>query len=204
MGKDLPLPTQLILALSDALVAHFWSMSMMIFAIVAGLIWLDKKTGKVKLWFDGILLKLPLIGSLIKKAASARFARTLATTFGSGISLLIALDLSANATNHHAFIKELCRIGDKVRSGQRLGLAMQKSTLFLPMTVQMIEVGEESGKLAEMLDKVADYYDNEVNEQIDGLTSLIEPIVIVVLGVIVGSIVVAMYLPIFQIGANMS
>lgn len=133
-----------------------------------------------------------------------RFSRTLATTFEAGIPLLAALDLSAKATNHHAFIKELNDINTKVNSGQRLSQAMRQSTLFLPMTVQMIDVGEESGKLTEMLNKVADYYDNEVSEQIDGLTSLIEPIIIVILGIIVGGVVIAMYLPIFQIGASVS
>ena len=133
-----------------------------------------------------------------------RFSRTLATTFEAGIPLLTALDLSAKATNHHAFIKELNSINTKVNSGQRLSQAMRQSTLFLPMTVQMIDVGEESGTLTEMLNKVADYYDNEVSEQIDGLTSLIEPIIIVILGIIVGGVVIAMYLPIFQIGASVS
>lgn len=204
MGESLPLPTRFIMALSDGLVANFWWIVISVLAISLGLIWYNKKTGKVKLWLDDIALKLPLIAPLIKKAVLVRFSRTLATTFEAGIPLLAALDLSAKATNHHAFIKELNDISTKVNSGQRLSQAMRQSTLFLPMTVQMVDVGEESGKLTEMLNKVADYYDNEVSEQIDGLTSLIEPIIIVILGIIVGGVVIAMYLPIFQIGASVS
>lgn len=204
MGEDLPLPTQFIMALSHGLVTYFWELMLSMMTISFGLIWFDKKTSKARLWLNNLALKLPLIGPLIKKTVLVRFSRTLATTFEAGIPLLAALDLSAKATNHPTYIKELSNIGTKIAGGQRLSQAMKQSTLFLPMTVQMIDVGEESGRLTEMLNKVADYYDNEIGEQIDGLTSLIEPVIIVILGIIVGGVVIAMYLPIFQIGANVS
>lgn len=201
LGGQLPLATRMVVALSDTLVAHFWTMSAII-TLMSGVFWLNHKTDRARRFFDNISLKLPLIKNLVKKSAAARFSRTLATTFGAGIPLLTALELSAQATAHHAFIKELMLITDKVNGGQKLSQAISHSSLFLPMTVQMISVGEESGKISQMLEKVADYYDDEVSTQIDGLTSLIEPAIIVILGVIVGGVVVAMYLPIFQIGMN--
>lgn len=202
LGSELPLPTRIIMALSEMLVAHFWITSLMVTGAAAFILYLHLKTNKIKQFIDKISLKLPLISQLTKKSASARFSRTLATTAGAGVELLSAIELSAQATNHHAFIKELQGVGNKVRDGQKLSQALSQSTLFLPMTVQMIAVGEESGQLIAMLDKVADFYDGEVREQIDSLTSLIEPAIIVVLGVIVGGVVLAMYLPIFEIGTN--
>lgn len=202
LGGQLPLATRMVVALSDALVAHFWTMFAIIAALAVGVFWLNHKTDQVQRVFDHASLRLPLIKNLVKKSAAARFSRTLATTFGAGIPLLTALELSAQATAHHAFINELKLITDKVNGGQKLSQAISHSSLFLPMTIQMISVGEESGKISQMLEKVADYYDDEVGAQIDGLTSLIEPAIIVILGVIVGGVVVAMYLPIFQIGMN--
>lgn len=202
MGSQLPLPTRIIMTLSDGLVAHFWTLLAVLGIAIIGLYWANLKTNKVQDFLDDVSLKLPIIKALVKKSALARFSRTLATTFGAGVPLLTALELSAQATNHRAFIGELKRISDKVRSGQKLSQAIGQSPLFLPMTVQMIDVGEESGKLTQMLDKVADYYEDEVSTQIDGFTSLIEPAIIVVLGIVVGGVVVAMYLPIFQIGMN--
>lgn len=203
LGQELPLPTRIIMNMSDVLVAHFWSLAAVMFVGGFGLIYLHQKTDKITQLLDVLSLKLPLIKTITKKSALARFTRTLATTFEAGVPLLTALELSAQATNHRTFIKELQRAADRVRGGQKLGQALAQSSLFLPMTVQMIDVGEESGRLTQMLDKVADYYDDEINEQIDGLSSLIEPIVMVVLGLIVGTVVLAMYLPIFNMGAGL-
>lgn len=202
LGGELPLATRLIMAFSDGLVAYIWMILLAIFIVIISILYLHIKTNKIKNFIDNISLKLPIIKTLTKKSAAARFSRTLATTFGAGIPLLTALELSAQSTNHLNFIQALQGISNKVQGGQKLSQAMSQSTLFLPMIIQMIDVGEESGKLTQMLEKVADYYDNEVSEQIDGMTSLIEPTIIVILGVLVGGIVLAMYLPIFQIGVG--
>ncbi|MCL1623480.1 type II secretion system F family protein [Moraxella sp. Tifton1] len=202
LGSTLPLPTRVIMVLSDALVAHFWAIFLTLIGVMMGIAYLHSTTDKIKQLVDKTVLKLPFINQLVKKSMLVRFSRTLATTAGAGVELLTAIELSAQATNHRAFIKELQSVGNKVRDGQKLSQAMSHSHLFLPMMVQMIAVGEESGQMVEMLNKIADYYGNEINEQIDGITNLIEPAIIVILGVVIGGVVLAMYLPIFEIGMN--
>lgn len=202
LGSTLPLPTRVIMVLSDALVAHFWAIFLTLIGVIMGIAYLHSTTDKIKQLVDKTVLKLPFINQLVKKSMLVRFSRTLATTAGAGVELLTAIELSAQATNHRAFIKELQSVGNKVRDGQKLSQAMSHSHLFLPMMVQMIAVGEESGQMVEMLNKIADYYGNEINEQIDGITNLIEPAIIVILGVVIGGVVLAMYLPIFEIGMN--
>lgn len=202
LGSTLPLPTRVIMVLSDALVAHFWAIFLTLIGVMMGIAYLHSTTDKIKQLVDKTVLKLPFIDQLVKKSMLVRFSRTLATTAGAGVELLTAIELSAQATNHRAFIKELQSVGNKVRDGQKLSQAMSHSHLFLPMMVQMIAVGEESGQMVEMLNKIADYYGNEINEQIDGITNLIEPAIIVILGVVIGGVVLAMYLPIFEIGMN--
>ncbi|MFL1732824.1 type II secretion system F family protein [Moraxella oculi] len=202
LGSTLPLPTRVIMVLSDALVAHFWAIFLTLIGVMMGIAYLHSTTDKIKQLVDKTVLKLPFINQLVKKSMLVRFSRTLATTAGAGVELLTAIELSAQATNHRAFIKELQSVGNKVRDGQKLSQAMSHSHLFLTMMVQMIAVGEESGQMVEMLNKIADYYGNEINEQIDGITNLIEPAIIVILGVVIGGVVLAMYLPIFEIGMN--
>ncbi|MFA9486457.1 MULTISPECIES: type II secretion system F family protein [unclassified Moraxella] len=201
LNQELPLPTRIIMTISDVLVAHFWSLITIICIIMLGIIWL-KKTDRISWPLYRLSLQLPIIKTITIKSALARFTRTLATTCQAGIPLTNAIELSAQATHHHAFIKELKIITDQVQAGKKLADALTKSTLFLPMTVQMIQVGEEAGRLPQILDTIADYYDDQVNQHIDGLTSLVEPAVMALLGVIVGLVVMAIYLPIFQMGVN--
>jgi type IV pilus assembly protein PilC len=147
------------------------------------------------------LLKLPLVGTLMYKSAVARFARTLSTTFAAGVPLVEALDSVAGATGNIVFKRAVMRIKQDVSTGMQLNFSMRTSGVFPNMAVQMTAIGEESGALDDMLDKVAGFYEDEVDNMVDNLTSLMEPFIMVVLGVIVGGLVIAMYLPIFQLGS---
>lgn len=150
---------------------------------------------------DTLLLKLPLVGTLMYKSAVARFARTLSTTFAAGVPLVEALDSVAGATGNVVFKRAVLRVRQDVSTGMQLNFSMRSTGVFPNMAVQMTAIGEESGALDDMLDKVAGFYEEEVDNMVDNLTSLMEPFIMVVLGVIVGGLVVAMYLPIFQLGS---
>jgi type IV pilus assembly protein PilC len=150
---------------------------------------------------DSGLLKLPMVGPLLRKSAVARFARTLSTTFAAGVPLLDALQSVAGATGNIVFKRAVLRVRQDVSTGMQLNFAMRTCGVFPNMAIQMTAIGEESGTLDAMLDKVAGFYEDEVDDLVDNLTSLMEPFIMVVLGVIVGGLVVAMYLPIFQLGS---
>jgi type IV pilus assembly protein PilC len=150
---------------------------------------------------DAWLLKLPLVGTLMYKSAVARYARTLSTTFAAGVPLVEALESVAGATGNIVFKRAVLRIRQDISTGMQLNFSMRTSGVFPNMAIQMTAIGEESGALDDMLDKVAGFYEDEVDNMVDNLTSLMEPFIMVVLGVIVGGLVVAMYLPIFQLGA---
>ncbi len=147
------------------------------------------------------MLKIPVIGEILRKASIARFTRTLSTMFAAGVPLVEALESVAGATGNIVFEKATLEMRDEVATGQRLQRAMEATELFPNMVIQMVAVGEESGSLDEMCAKVADFYERDVDDAVDNLSSLLEPLIMAILGVLVGGLVIAMYLPIFKIGA---
>lgn len=201
MDKELPLPTQIVMAMSDFVVGYFWVLVVAMVSVLAVMGWLWRHSPKFHAHLATLSLRLPVLRSLTTKTANARFARTLATTFWAGTPLLTALQLAGKSTNHQTFIQATNVMAQHIHSGSKLHDAMSLSGLFTPMTLHMVQVGEESGKLTQMLERVADHHEQELSIQIDSLTGLIEPTVIIILGVLVGSLVVAMYLPLIQIGA---
>jgi type IV pilus assembly protein PilC len=152
-------------------------------------------------FIDRMSLKMPIIGPILTKAAIARYARTLSTMFSAGVPLVEALDSVAGATGNSVYEKAVLRMKDEVATGQRLQRAMENSGLFPNMVIQMIAVGEESGSLDEMAGKVATFYEQDVDNAVDAMSSLLEPLIMAILGVLVGGLVIAMYLPIFKLGA---
>lgn len=200
-GADLPAFTRLIIGISRFVVHWWWLMLLVsVGAVVLG-IYSYKRSPRMQHGMDRLILKLPIIGQIMQNAAVARFARTLATTFAAGVPLVEALDTVAGATGNKVYEEAVHRIRDDVAVGYSLNMAMKQVNLFPHMVVQMTAIGEEAGALDTMLFKVAEFYEQEVNNAVDALSSLLEPIIIVILGVLVGSMVVAMYLPIFKLGA---
>jgi type IV pilus assembly protein PilC len=199
-GADLPAPTLFVMAMSDFFV-KYWYVALLgagggfYFAYTA---W--KRSPKVQMLVDRLLLKPPVIGELITKASIARWSRTLSTTFAAGVPLVEALDSVGPASGNAVYKEATKLIQNEVNVGTSLAVAMQNSGVFPPMAVQMTSIGEESGSLDSMLSKVADYYEREVDEAVDAMASLLEPLIMVVLGVVIGGIVVAIYLPIFKLG----
>ncbi len=199
-GADLPAPTLLVIAMSDFFVS-WWHVMLFGFAgFVYFMIQAWKRSPKVQMLVDRTLLKPPVIGDLMLKASVARWSRTLATTFAAGVPLVEALDSVGPASGNAVYKEATKQIQSEVNVGTSLALAMQNSGVFPNMAVQMTGIGEESGSLDSMLSKVADYYEREVDETVDALASLIEPMIMVILGVIIGGIVIAIYMPIFKLG----
>jgi type IV pilus assembly protein PilC len=159
-----------------------------------------KRSPAFKDKFEAFMLGIPVIGELLKKAAIARYARVLSTTFAAGVPLVDALDSVAGAVGNSVYRDAVYRVRDEVASGQQMHLAMRATKVFPNMVVQMTSIGEESGALDQMLGKAADYYEVEVDNAVDSLTAMIEPMVMVFLGVVIGGMIVAMYLPIFEMG----
>ena len=200
-GAELPAFTQMVINLSE-FVQEWWM------AALGGLVafgfairYLMQRSKSLRDGKDRLVLKLPVIGGILEKSAVARFARTLSTTFAAGVPLVDALDSVAGAAGNVVFHDATVLIKEGVSSGQQLQFAMRSAGIFPAMAVQMVSVGEESGSLDEMLDKVANFYEAEVDDMVDGLTSLMEPLIMSVLGVLVGGLIIAMYLPIFQLGS---
>ncbi|MGE7965485.1 type II secretion system F family protein [Pseudomonas sp. NPDC089918] len=200
-GAELPAFTVMVIGLSEFLQAWWWMVLGMLGALIFGVHHAFKKSPGFRDRMDTWLLKLPLVGALMYKSAVARYARTLSTTFAAGVPLVEALDSVAGATGNIVFKRAVLRIRQDVSTGMQLNFAMRTSGIFPNMAIQMTAIGEESGALDDMLDKVASFYEDEVDNMVDNLTSLMEPFIMVVLGVIVGGLVVAMYLPIFQLGS---
>lgn len=200
-GTELPAFTQLVVRMSEWM--KQWWLALIIGGLVAifGFIEAKKRSQRFRNFLDRLLLKTPIFGNIAYQAVIARFSRTLSTTFAAGVPLIEALDSTAGAANNVVFYNATQQIKNDVATGQQLQFAMRTTNLFPSMTIQMVGIGEESGSLEDMLDKVAVYYENEVDNAIDGLTSLMEPLIMVVLGILVGGLVVAMYLPIFQMGS---
>jgi len=177
------------------------------FIIIAGILAVGfslsqtlKRSKAARDWLDRMLLKAPVVGNILYESAVARYCRTLATTFAAGVPLVEALESVAGAAGNVVFSNAIKGIKEDVSSGVQLNSSMKQTGLFPAMCLQMVSIGEESGALDEMLDKVATHFEAEVDNSVDGLTSLMEPIIMVVLGVLVGGLIVAMYLPIFQLG----
>ncbi|HOV97321.1 MAG TPA: type II secretion system F family protein [Thermomonas sp.] len=198
-GADLPAFTSLVFGISDILVKWFWLIGIIVAGAVGFFIYTYKRSDKLKHTVDRMMLKLPVIGKVLNESAIARFARTLAVTFKAGVPLVEALDSVAGATGSMVYEQAVMKMKDDVAVGYPVNVAMKQVNLFPHMVVQMTAIGEEAGALDTMLYKVAEFYEEEVSNTVDALSSLIEPMVMVIIGGLVGSIVVAMYLPIFKI-----
>ena len=199
-GADLPTPTLLVIAMSEFFVSYWWLIFGSIFGAVYFFIESWRRSPKMQLVMDRLFLKVPVFGDLIHKATVARWTRTLSTMFAAGVPLVEALDSVGGASGNAVFAIATEQIQRDVATGAALTSSMQSTGIFPNMVLQMASIGEESGSLDHMLGKVADFYEQEVDEAVKGLSSLMEPIIIVILGTIIGGIVVAMYLPIFKLG----
>ena len=200
-GADLPAFTQLVINLSKWMQANWWMVLLAIVGGVYGFSQAKKRSPRVAHALDRIVLKLPIIGEILTKAIIARYARTLSTMFAAGVPLVEAMESVAGAAGNALYSEGILQMRDNVATGQQLQLSMQQTGLFPNMVVQMVAIGEESGSLDAMLAKVADFYEQEVDDAVDNLSSLLEPLIMAVLGVLVGGLVVAMYLPIFKMGS---
>ena len=202
-GAELPAFTLLVLKFSDIAIAHWWKAIIVIVAMVYAFKEAKFRSKKFANIVDRIALKLPIVGPILTSSCYARFTRTLSTTFSAGVPLVEALESVAGATGNIVFSTATRRIKDDVTTGQQLNFAIKNTTLFPTMIVQMVAIGEESGALDSMLDKCATFFEAEVDNAVDGLTALMEPLIMAVLGVLVGGLMIAMYLPIFELGAVM-
>lgn len=200
-GADLPFFTKLVVEMSRTLQKTWWFVFLIVIISGVGFIQAKKRSRAFAHFLDRLILKIPIIGEVISKAALARFARTLSITFSAGVPLVEALKTVAGATGNIVYEEAVYYIRESVSSGHQLQLSMQQTNVFPPMLIQMTAIGEEAGSLDEMLLKSAEFYEEEVNNTVDALSSLLEPIVIVVIGGMVGGMVVAMYLPIFKMAA---
>jgi type IV pilus assembly protein PilC len=197
-GADLPAFTQMIVNASRFLLSYWWAVLLTLIAVGFGSVTAYRRSAKVQHAVDGLLLRLPIIGKILHGSAVARFARTLAITFKAGVPLVEALDTVSGATGSETYRKAVLQMKDDVSVGYQVNLAMKQTNLFPHMVVQMVAIGEEAGALDTMLEKVAQVYEEEVSNSVDALSSLLEPFIMVIIGGLVGSMVVGMYLPIFK------
>jgi len=198
LGGTLPLPTQILIGISDFLRQYIFMFIIMVFILVFLLKkYIASKHGRYK--FDKMSLKLPVVGSLFRKVAVAKFSRTLSTLVSSGVPILNALEIVGKTAGNMIVEEAVISAGKSIRDGEAIADPLKKSGVFPPMVTRMISVGEQSGQLEKMLNKIADFYDEQVDAAVSGMTSLIEPLVISFLGIIIGGIVVALFLPIFKI-----
>ena len=199
-GADLPAPTLLVIAISEFFVKYWW----LIFGTIGGGAYFFfqawRRSEKMQMFMDRLLLKVPIFGVLVEKSVIARWTRTLSTMFAAGVPLVEALDSVGGASGNMLYAQATEKIQQEVSTGTSLTVAMGNANLFPTMVLQMCAIGEESGSLDHMLGKAADFYEAEVDDMVAGLSSLMEPIIIVFLGTIIGGIVVSMYLPIFKLG----
>src|SRR5690606_8489386 len=199
-GADLPAFTLFVLGLSD-LAQAYW-LQALVGIIVAIFVFrkLKQSNKSFAVFLDKLILRVPIIGQIVYQSIIARFARTLSTTFAAGVPLIDALDSVAGATGNAIYETATLKVRDEVSTGTQLNVALRQTKMFPSMLLQMTTIGEESGSLDEMLDKVATYYEEAVDNLVDSLTSLLEPMIMSVLGILVGGLMIAMYLPIFQLG----
>ena len=200
-GAELPFPTLVVIAISDFFVKWWWLMAVAIAGAVVGIGVMFKRSETVRYTVDRVLLKLPVVGQIIEKATIARWTRTLQTMFAAGVPLVESLDAVGGAAGNIVYAQATKRIQTEVSTGSSLTNSMSNTRLFPSMVLQMTQIGEESGSLDNMLGKVADFYEREVDDAVTALSSLMEPILMVFLGVVVGGLVIAMYLPIFKLGS---
>ncbi|ARU56001.1 type II secretory pathway subunit PulF [Oleiphilus messinensis] len=199
-GADLPAFTQFVIGISEWLQEWWFVVLLIIIGVIGGFREAKRKSPSFSDKVDAYMLKFPIIGTILDKSAVARFARVLSTTFAAGVPLVDALESVAGATGNAVFRDAVNKIKVEVSSGTQLQFSMKATGVFPVMAIQMVSIGEESGALDSMLEKVADYYEEEVDNLVDNLTTLMEPMIMAVLGVLVGGLIVAMYLPIFQMG----
>lgn len=200
-GAELPAFTQMVVNLSRGLQEWWYVVLMVIFAVAFTFKNIYQRSAKFRDQMDRTILKLPLVGDITYKSAVARYARTLSTTFSAGVPLVEALDSVAGAAGNVVFRNAVSRIKQDVSTGMQLNFSMRSTGVFPALAVQMTSIGEEAGSLDSMLDKVAEYYEGEVDNMVDNLTTLMEPMIMAVLGVLVGGLIIAMYLPIFTLGS---
>jgi type IV pilus assembly protein PilC len=200
-GADLPAPTLFVMGMSEIFVKYWW----LIFGGIGGGLYFFlqawKRSEKVQMFMDRVMLKMPIFGDLVYKSVVARWTRTLSTMFAAGVPLVEALDSVGGASGNSVYARATAKIQTEVATGTSLTAAMTNTSVFPNMVLQMCAIGEESGALDHMLGKAADFYEGEVDEMVAGISSLMEPIIITVLGTVIGGIVVAIYLPIFKLGA---
>jgi type IV pilus assembly protein PilC len=200
-GADLPAFTQMVISLSKFVQTQGWLIAVVVGGAIWAFMYFHKRSRPMREFIDRMMLKFPIIGPILNKSAVARYARTLSTMFAAGVPLVEALESVAGATGNIVYENAVMKMRDEVATGQRLQRAMEAVNLFPNMVIQMIAVGEESGALDEMSGKVATFYETEVDNAVDSMSSLLEPLIMAILGVLVGGLVVAMYLPIFKLAS---
>ena len=200
-GADLPGPTLLVMAISDFFVQYWYAIFGGLIGSVYAFFWTWKRSQKMQIFMDRVMLRIPVFGDLVRKSSIARWTRTLSTMFAAGVPLVEALDSVAGASGNHEYYVATKKIQSEVATGSSLTSAMQGTEVFPNMVIQMVSIGEESGSLDGMLSKVADFFEQEVDDAVEALSSLMEPMIMVVLGTLIGGMVIAMYLPIFKLGA---
>ena len=199
-GADLPAPTLFVIAVSDWFVKYWYLIFGVTFGGVYAFFYSWKRSLPVQIFMDRLMLRIPVFGSLIRKSTIARWTRTLATMFAAGVPLVEALDSVGGASGNHVYLMATKQVQSEVSTGTSLTVAMQNSGVFPPMVIQMCMIGEETGALDAMLGKVADFFEDEVDDAVEALSSLMEPMIMVVLGTLIGGMVISMYLPIFKLG----
>lgn len=199
-GADLPAFTQFVVNMSNWMVKYYLLFFVVLAILAVSFTQAKLRSQKFRNFLDKLALKLPIFGDIVYKSIIARFCRTLSTSFAAGVPLIDALDSTSGATNNIVFYEATQRIKEDVATGQQMQFAIRSTNLFPSMVIQMVGIGEEAGSLEEMLDKAATFYENEVDNAVDGLTSLMEPMIMAFLGIVIGGLVVAMYLPIFMMG----
>ena len=199
-GADLPGPTLVVMAISDFFVEYWYAIFGSIFGAVYGFMYMWKRSVKVQIFMDKLMLRLPVFGHLVRISSIARWTRTLSTMFAAGVPLVEALESVAGAAGNYEYYVATKKIQSEVATGSSLMSSMQGTEVFPNMVLQMVSIGEESGSLDAMLGKVADFYEAEVDDAVAALSSLMEPMIMVVLGTLIGGLVIAMYLPIFKMG----
>jgi type IV pilus assembly protein PilC len=200
-GADLPALTMVVMSISDAFVNYWYIIFGSIGAGIYALLYLWKNSPAFRNKMDYLILKVPVFGPLIEKATVSRWARTFSSMFSAGVPMVEALDSVAGASGNNVFLEATMKIKSQVSTGTGLAVSLQSSGVFPNMLIQMVAIGEESGALDSMLTKVADYYEREVDDAVAGISSLMEPFIMVILGTLIGGIVIAMYLPIFKMGS---
>ena len=199
-GADLPAPTLVVIWLSDLFVNYWWLIFGGLIGGIVAIVTLFKRSPALREKMDALILRLPVLGDIVRKATIARWARTLSTLFTTGVPLVEALDSVGGASGNQVYAEATKQVQSDVSAGSSLSFSMQRTDLFPNMVLQMTSIGEESGSLDSMLDKVADFYEEEVDNAVAALSSLLEPLIMIILGVLIGGLVIAMYMPIFKMG----